>query len=259
MIKDLRFKIGYWFIGLLGYLFIGLFLSPAWGQTMYNKDYILKTQGINAVSAVTSNTDYQLRSTAGELNPEVLGGVNFKVRTGFENTASALPFSVSLSSATVDFGALNPTNPIVRTVILSVYSLSITGYSIIASEDHPLQMNPSAASDSASADGTKIPNTTCDNGECSQEKAGVWINTLTYGFGYRCDNIIGFNCDSSLSKVNFYKHFADISNGQGPQSVMAGVGSKNKDIRLSYKVNISGNQRQGVYNNIITYIAVPNF
>ena len=239
-------------MGLLGYLFIGLFLPPAGGQSMSNKDYKIKMQGFNTISGTTTNTDYQLRSTVGDLSPVISEGVNFKVRAGLENIASTLPFSVSLSSDLIDFGSLSPTNPIVRTVDLSVYSLSISGYSVIASQDHPLQINPDAS-------GANIPDATCDNGECSQEKAGIWINTLTYGFGYRCDNIIGADCDSSFSKTNFYKHFADISNGQSSQSVMAGIGSKNKDVRLSYKINISGNQVPGTYTNIITYIAVPNF
>ena len=223
-------------------------VTPASAQTMSNKDYIIKMQGFNTISGTTTSTDYNVRSTVGELSPVVSEGVNFKVRTGFENVASVLPFSVSLSSDLIDFGSLSPTNPIVRTVDLGVYSLSTSGYSVIVSEDHPLKSNK-----------TNIPDTTCDNGECSQAKAGVWINSLTYGFGYRCDNVTGLDCDNSFSKPNFYKHFADISNAQSPQPMMAGIGSKNKDVRLSYKVNISGNQAQGTYTNIITYIAVPNF
>lgn len=245
----------YFFIAILIYATCYILLNTAptaQAQTMSNKDYILKTQGLNAASGVTSNVDYQLRSTVGELSPIVSEGVNFKVRTGSENIASALPFSVSLSSTTIDFGILSPTNPIVRTVDLSVYSLSIPGYSIIASEDHPLQMNPDTS-------GANIPNTTCDNGECTHEKAGVWINTLTYGLGYRCDNIIGSDCDSSFSNANFYKHFADTSASELPQSVMSGIGSKNKGVRLSCRVNVSGNQAEGIYANTITYIAVPNF
>ncbi len=223
-------------------------LPTAGAQTMSNKDYIIKMQGFNAISGAATNTNYKLRSTAGEFSPVVSEGVNFKVSAGFENIESVPPFSVSLSSDLIDFGGLSPTNPIIRTVDLSVYSLSTFGYSVIASEDNALKSNK-----------TNIPDITCDNGECSQEAAAEWINVLTYGFGYRCDNIIGLDCESSFSKSNFYKHFADTSNSQFPQSVMAGIGSKNKDVKMSYKVNISGNQAEGIYNNTITYIAVPNF
>lgn len=246
-------------IVLLGYLFIGLFLTTAWAQTMSNKDYIIKMQNLNTVSGVTADTNYKLRSTSGEISSDVSKAVNFKVRTGFGNIVSHLPFSVSLSSDLIDFGTLSPTNPIIRTVNLSVRNPPPYGYSVIASEDHPLKISPSAESDSASGDGQFIPDTTCDNGACSQENAGEWINALTYGFGYRCDNVTGVDCDSPFSKPNFYKHLADISNAQSPQSAMAGIGSKNREIRLSYKVNIAGTQAEGFYSNIITYIAIPNF
>ena len=255
---------------ILATLYLLLYTAPASAQTMSNKDYKVKMQGFNAISGTTASTEHQIRSTVGELGPIISEGVNFKVRTGLENIVSALPFSAFLSSDIVDFGSLSPTNPIVRTVDLIIYSLSSYGYSILAFEDHPLQSDPSAGlrlrgSDSRSS-GQVIPNTTCDNGQCSEDNAQEWKNTLTYGFGYRCDNVTGFDCDSSFSNAegtpsgpNFYKSFADNSNSMSPKSIMAGIGSKNKDIRLSYKVNISGNQAQGIYTNIITFIAIPSF
>ena len=244
---------------LLVTCYLLLVTAPARAQTMSNKDYKVKMQGFNAISGTTANTNYEVRSTVGELGPIISEGVNFKVRTGLENIVSALPFSTSLSSDIVDFGSLSPTNPIIRTVDLTIYSLSTYGYSVLAFEDHPLQSDPDAS-------GQVIPNTTCDNGQCSEDNAQEWKNTLTYGFGYRCDNVTGFDCNSSFSNAegtpsgpNFYKSFADNSNSMSPKSIMAGIGSKNKDVRLSYKVNISGNQAQGIYTNIITFIAVPNF
>lgn len=249
MIYDLRFKIFYL---LFVTCYLLLVTAPAGAQTMSNKDYKVKMQGFNTISGTTANTDYEVRSTVGNLSPAVSEGVNFKVSAGFENIESVPPFSVALSSDIIDFGALIPTNPIVRTVTLSVYSLSTSGYSVIASEDRPLQMNPDTS-------GVNILDTTCDNGECSYDQAQEWINTLTYGFGYRCDNVTGIDCDSSFSKPNFYKHFANTSNAESAQSVMEGIGSKNKEARVSYKVNISGNQVPGIFSNIVTYIAIPNF
>ncbi len=217
-------------------------------QIMSNKDYILQTEKFNAVSNATKDQNYKLRSIDKEPGTVASEGVNFQVRTRFTNIAATTPFSVFLSSDKVDFGMLSPTNPIVRTLDLSIYSLSTYGYSVIASENHLLQST-----------NANIPNATCDNGECNQKKAGAWTNTLSFGFGYRCDNVTGADCDNSFSKPNFYKHFADTSNAQSPQPAMSGIGSKNRNVRLSYKVNISGSQAEGIYTNIITYIAVPNF
>ncbi len=231
----LRAKIFYFSFLILNFSFLILNFGHAYGQSMSNQKYIIKTEDLNAIPDFTPS-------------PFVPEGVNFKVKTGFENIPSGSFFSVSISEEVIDFGKLSPTNPIVRTVDLSVDSLSASGYSILVSENHPLENNQ-----------TNIPDTTCDNGECDQEKAGAWTNTLTYGFGYRCDNTIGTDCNSSFSMANSYKHFADISNGETATSVMAGIGSKQKSVRLSYKVNISRNQSQGTYANVITYIAVPNF
>ena len=230
------------------YMLHATYAPTAHAQTMSNKDYIIKMQDFNTISGTTTNTNYKVKSTAGELSPVVSEGVNFKVRTRFENLPSALPFSISLSSDIIYYGVLSPTNPVIRTVDLEINSLSAYGYSVLAFENNALKN-----------DKAFIPDTTCDNGECSTENAAEWINTLTYGFGYRCDNVTGGDCDSSFVKINFYKHFPDIHNNDDPQSIMAGIGSNNKETRISYKVNISGTQAQGIYSNIITYIAVPNF
>lgn len=238
-------------------------VSPASAQTMSNNDYIIKMQGFNTISGTTANTDYKVRSPVGNFSPEVFEGVNFKVKTGFESLASSLPFSISLSSNLVDFGTLSPTNPVIRTVDLNTHSQTAYGYSVIVFENEPLTTIPPNSK-------TFIPDTTCDNGECGTENAAEWINALTYGFGYRCDNVAGADCDSSFAKANSYKHFPDIASNDDPQSIMAGIGSNNKEARISHKVNISGyvraqtpnvpgTQAQDIYSNIITYIAVPNF
>lgn len=226
--------------------------TSAHAQTMSNDNYIIRMQGFNAISGVTAGNDYKVRSTVGDLSPVVSEGVNFKIKAGFENLASTLPFSISLSSDIVDFGLLSPTNPIIRTVDLGMNSLNAYGYSVLVSENEPLTTIPPASA-------AFIPDTTCDNGQCGTEDASEWINTLTYGFGYRCDNVAGVDCDNSFTKANFYKHFPDITNNDDPQAIMAGIGANNRASRISYKVNVSGNQAQGTYNNLVSFIGVPNF
>lgn len=234
-------------------------IVPAQAQTMSNDNYIIKMQGFNTISGVVTGQDYNLRSAVGDLSPVISEGVNFKVKTGFENLASTSPFSILLSPNLVNFGTLSPTNPIIRTVDLSTNSLATYGYSVLIFENESLTSIPPTESSSASASKTFIPDTTCDNGGCDTENAFEWTNALTYGFGYRCDNAAGSDCNSSFVKINSYKHFPNIANNDDPASIMAGIGSNNRNVRISYKVNISGTQSQGVYSNIITYIAIPNF
>lgn len=235
---------------LLVTCYLSLVTAPsAQAQTMSNQNYIIQTESINAISDTKTNAN---NNTIDKLNPLVSEGVNYKVKSGFENLASSPPFSISLSSDLVDFGILSPTNPIIRTADLKIRSSAVQGYSVIVFENEPLTAVSPAGK-------TFIPDTTCDEGKCNTENAARWTNTLTYGFGYRCDNTIGTNCDNLFANSNFYKHFPNIVNNDDPQPLMTGVGSDNQAARISYKINISGTQAQGAYNNTITYIALPNF
>lgn len=261
----LKFKIKlysktfYFLLVFLTFEFLFLNLRFASAQTMSNDDYIIKMQGFNATSGVNANSNYNLRSTTGGYSPASSEGVNYKVATGFENLEAALPFSVSLSSSLIDFGILSPTNPIIRTLDLNINSSTTYGYSVLAFENESLAMIPPTESGSALASKIFIPDTTCDSGLCGIRSASEWTNILTYGFGYRCDNLAGTGCDNSFNKTGFYKRLPNISNNDDPAFIMAGFGSDNQKVRLSYKVNISGTQSPGTYSNVITYIAVPNF
>lgn len=202
------------------------------GQTMSNDNYVIETDSLETLDA---NSIQKNKAEPSTQKPN-------------KNTVSAAPFSVSLSSDIIDFGILTPTNPIIRTLDLAINNVPPYGYSIIAFENHALKSYR-----------TIIPDTTCDSGECGHENTGIWANPLSFGFGYRCDNTMGRDCDRSFSNSNSYKHFSDISGAQLPQSVIKGAGLGKRSVRLSYKVNISGNQEQGIYSNVITYIAIPNF
>ena len=107
---------------------------------------------------------------------------------------------------------------------------------------------------------SQIPNSTCDNGSCSEITAALWENTLTYGFGYRCDNIHENNCAYDFFQNQYYKQFSDESKQKTPQIIMSGYESNtNQEIQMTYKLNISKNQSKGSYSNSITFIASPGY
>jgi hypothetical protein len=240
-----RFKIPYLFIGLLVYWFIGLFfnLPITSGQTMSGENYIMQVEDIDT-------------------SPEIIQESESKIDTNTETpdpVAPSIPFSASLSLKTIDFGTLNPTNPVIRTADLTINSSQTYGYTVFVSENQSLAT-------SSPDNKIYVPDTTCDNGTCDTENAAEWINTLTYGFGYRCDNIIGNDCNADFSSLNYYKHFPNIQNNDSLQPIMASeaspwlnIKSSDKKIRISYKVNISRTQDEEAYTNTVTYIAVPNY
>ncbi len=219
--------------------------------TMSNANYVIEMGNLNSVAGKSTGPNNKLGITVGEIAPGLYSGTNFKVRAGFQYISSIIRFRFSISNTDINFGVLDPTSPVIRTNTLTVSNGSAFGYSVTATESSQLR-NP--------ANGALIPDTTCDAGTCSESTSADWTSTLTFGFGYRCDNITGTDCASGFSTSTFYKQFADISKNETPQAVMTGTNvGRNKQVQISYKANVSGTQAAGLYSNVITYVATPTF
>lgn len=157
-------------------------------------------------------------------------------------------FSFILSNESITFGILSATNPVIRTTTIQM--TSPIGYQIFAQADHQLQNKSKNI----------IPDTTCDDGQCTGTKSSLWTNTLTYGFGYRCDDITSSACYGEFEQKDTYKQIPNQMNKQIPQPILYEMTATNKsENKLSYKINISGTQPKGYYNSTITYIAVPGY
>ncbi len=222
-------------------------LSPAVrAQTMSNDYYILQQESIDKNAAEKSTP---VKSDIPNTISDVYIGQNYKARSGFEGLPNS-PLVLSISQTSIDFGPLSPNNPVLRSNNLSVQANSVYSYSVFASENQPL----------TSSNNNSIPDTACDNDSCTQNLAASWNSLLTYGFGYRCDNLKGLVCDNEFSDQSFYKQFSDLSKSESEEAVITGLGGKNeKKAQVTYKVNISPSQAQALYSNKVTYILIPGF
>jgi hypothetical protein len=238
----------YSLIGLFTYSIIGLFNQVS-ALTMSNSNYIIQMGNLNSFAGSKSNGQYTLNDTGGQLGPGLYSGSGFKVRSGFQYISSIVRFRFAIDSTEINFGTLTATNPVTRNQTLTVNTGSAYGYAVTLSENHQLMKFPT---------GELIPNTTCDDGSCTTIAASVWTNTLTYGFGYRCDS--GTDCASGFGVANSYKQVPDLSLSQSPATVMTGTTvGKNRQVTLKYKVNISGTQAAGLYVNELVYVATPTY
>jgi hypothetical protein len=254
MIKEL--KIVNWIliiipIIILVSLILNLKSSPAVNaQTMSNGSYIIQMGNLNSISGKPTGSGFKLSYTSGQTGPGLYSGTNYKVRAGFQYISSIIPFRFSITNNFIDFGTVDPTTPVLRTSLLTVSNGSAYGYQVTASQNHNLRVNSS---------GFEIPPTACgDSGPtCDSNTAGPWTSTLTYGFGYRCDNQTGADCDSQFSNSSYYKPFIASPSAV---TVMSGITvSRSKVAQITYKLNISGTQVAGLYTNVINYIATPTF
>lgn len=160
------------------------------------------------------------------------------------------PYSFLISNSLVDYGILSPTNNIYRTTNISLLNSNIN-LIVTGIEDKSLTIINSS---------TAIPDASCDNGSCTAITSSLWENILTYGFGYRCDNVKGSNCPLDFGQNNYYRRFANSSFGENPQEILISrPGVKSSEAQITYKLNISKSQTYGDYTNTITYTAMPGF
>lgn len=210
-------------------------------QTMSNDYYMLQQKDIN---------DRTLRKPIQQNPPNAIQPISGTVISGFEGFDNKSPLVFSISQTLIDFGTLSPNNPVLRTDKLTILTGSVYNYSVLSFENYQL----------SSEKGDSIPDTTCDNGSCNEAVTASWSNPLTFGLGYRCDNLTGADCGNGFSDRAFYKQFADSSKSKTQQPILSGIGSPGeKKAQITYKINISASQAQSTYSNVITYIAVPGF
>lgn len=219
---------------------------------MSNDQYKLKGGNFNSISGDVSGSGYKLSETSGGDAYGQYLGTNYKVKAGFQYIRVKIPFSFTISQTLIDFGTLTATNPVTRTTDLTVNSESAKGFTVIASENQPLSSSTST-----------IPDTSCDSGSCTFANAGSWTGTLTYGFGYRCDDLSGSNCVGFSSDYlgaaasSSYKPFPLSPTNQ---TIMTSTkGGRSRKSQITYKVNVSASQPTGTYTNFVTYIASPGF
>lgn len=229
-----------------------LLTGLAFGQTMSNDSYIIQMGNLNMSAGKPTGAQYSVSFTAGQTGAGLYSGPNYKVKSGFQYIYPFIGFAFSVSSIEIDFGALSPTNPVTRTNTLTVSNQSAGGYIVTAFENHPLLVP---------ATGQQIPDTTCDSGSCNESLAAAWTNSLTYGFGYRCDPLTATNyCVADFNDNTFYKQFTNDSAAETAETIISSnVSGRNQQSEITYKVNISATQPAGQYSNVITYIATPTF
>jgi hypothetical protein len=213
------------------------------------------------VADTTSNDNYSIDVENIDTNPQqpILHKHPPKKRqndvTAKNNAVQKMDETISLtiSQTTINYGILTPTNPSLRIVEISI-GKTISGIQVFTYEDHPLTWT------TQDTEKTTIPDTSCDNGSCSQSIAAPWDRTTTYGFGYRCDSSESNICDKQFNESKDYRRYLSESGQEAMVSLLiTQTNEKKVKATITNKINISATQTTGNYNNTITYLAIPNF
>lgn len=235
-------------IAILLLSFTFLLPTKVLSQAVIESDnYKIQMPNFNSGAGIPSSGNYKLDTTIGQTTAGLFSSSGYLVRNGFQYIHSIIPFSFSISNFLINFGSLTPDSPATQTSTLTVSDGGAGGYRVMVKENDYLK----------SSAGNIIADTLCDGDTCSETTAGIWSQTTTYGFGY---NMSGNDVPAEFAGPTYYKHFPNISLGQTEQTVMSSSNvSKQKVATITYKINISGIQSGGDYQNKILFTAIPSY
>lgn len=208
---------------------------------MQGSTYILETE-VESENTTLPNTP---RPETPIENPNVIKGNGWSAILS-SNTDIKKPFLFSVSDDLISFGEINPGEPLIRTQIISVNPGSANNLQVVSFQDHPLR----------SFEKHEIPNTSCDNGNCTNILSDFWNSPLTYGFGYKCENVEGKSCGAVID-TDTYKRFSNTEAGETPSLLLYSAASETSKSIIQYKLNIPGNQVNSSYTTTINLLASP--
>ncbi len=217
-------------------------------DNLTSPSFDIKMGTINITGGSKSSTSYTLNDTVGQTAQGEFNSTGFTVKAGFQYVYDPNPFTFTVSNIDLDYGSLVAGTPSTLNNTLTITTGSAYGYAVKAIEDHSLKLTSGTDT---------IPDTSCDLATpCTITDATPWTDNTRYGFGY---NINGADADPEFTNSTYYRPFP-IQGANQPTTVMTkNTPTTNSSVTVTYKVNISGSQAAGTYQNGIQYIAVPSF
>ena len=179
---------------------------------------------------------------------------------GIGTTACGVATNATSTALTVPFGTLVLNTFKTLAQKLTVSTNADGGYSVTSSEDDELGKGGATT--------PVIPDTDCDNEDCTISSDTEWNTATDNGFGYSLDNSVGtgttapsiaFEYDDGA--LNFSaRPFANIASSDSPVEIFSSTDVADaQNIYACYRISVGATQEAGDYENQITYTATATF
>lgn len=217
-------------------------------ETMSSDSYKIQFGNFNMTSGEKSSASYKVTDTVGQTAAGAFTGSGYQVKAGFQYIYPFEKFSFTISSLTINLGDLTYGSFNSESHTVTVNTNGAGGYLVTVFETHPLRLQSGFST---------IPDTTCDDGSCSETTASSWIDATKPGFGF---NVFGDDVATDFVNMDYFRQFADLSNNEEMQTIMSGSGiARNRSATITYKAAPQGTQAAGVYETQIIYSAIPAY
>jgi len=218
----------------------------AYAADMVSEDFAIQGGNLNMTSGSKASEGFKLTDTVGQSAAGYFSSNGFLIRAGFQYIYSVIPFQFTLSKNSIDLGTLAPETPGKDSIDMKVLTGGAGGYQVTLAADKKLTSN----------EGMTIENTSCDQ-NCKKNKANLWVSLQTYGFGY---NVGGEDVPGDFLSENYFRPIVIAADGEEPEIVMSGKNyAREHAAKITFKANVSDNQEAGIYQNQLSFVAVPTF
>ena len=207
---------------------------------MENSDYILDLD-----SPTTPIKDITISNTSKTITANEIVGPGYKAILSYDDELKSVPFTADNSVSILSFGQVKPGESLLRSNTLTIIPGSAPGFQTIGYMDHALK----------SVHKSEIPNTSCDNGNCTNVLPDTWTLPLTYGYGYRCDNVSNDSCNMVLKDT--YRRFSNAETNDTPVTILYSNDKLKSKVEFSHKINIPGSQKLTGYKNTLFFVTSP--
>jgi len=227
------------------FLFILFILSVCFADAQHfeSTNYNIDWGNFNMTSGRKTSTNYSLTDTVGQNAPGEYTKTGVKLKSGFQYIYPFDVFSFAIDNLDINFGTLVANIATTATTTLTTTTPSGHGFQITTAESSPLKSNPL----------TIINDVTGDNSIATESVEDLWTNSNTYGFGFNANT-------TYFTSSSYFRQFANMSTNETPQIIDASIAPvKNHQTLITYKVNVSGSQSAGTYQNYIIYTATPKY
>jgi len=246
-IYNLQFTIFLLAFSIIHFTLYILHSPTARAETLSSDNYKIQMDNINMSAKIPTSSAYHLEPTSGT-SPSLYSNTGYHAHMGFGYIKNKVPFTFTISDLSIDFGTLTPKTPSTLNNTLIVSSGGDNGYQVTARENNTLKTLAGTSS---------IADTACDGNACDEAIATPWTQNTTYGFGY---NMSGNDIPTTFSGPTYFRPFPSSAASEDPAIVMSSsVVSKNRVAMVTYKVNNSGSQASGDYENYIIFVATPTY
>lgn len=173
--------------------------------------------------------------------------------------------STDSTATSIPWGTIATVNTFLDAVqTLTVSTNASGGYSVKIEENDQMGLNGVVCTGANAGEAEScIKDTTCDSGSCDEAISGEWNVPSNNGLGYSLENVSGsdaaFTFGESLRNFSA-KQIADQESSEVKETIMSnGNPVSANQVRICYRISVSGTQPAGYYYNKVKYTATATF